>query len=213
MAALLVVLAIMALLLSMALPVWGHAARREREAELIFRGEQYARAIMLYQRQLPGAWPPDIETLVEGRFLRRAYRDPMTPDGEFRLVPLSELAALAGPDGAGGGAEDPADDANRGPERRRSGGGRVGPGSGMGQFADRDGASSGRADGGIAGVVSRSDRASIARYKGRSRYSDWIFTPGAAADGGAGAPQPADAAAAGRGGAGGFPRRAGVQAR
>ena len=84
MAALLVVLGIMSLLLSMALPVWHHAARREREAELIFRGEQYARAIMLYQRQTPGAYPPDVDTLVEGRFLRRAYRDPMTADGEFR---------------------------------------------------------------------------------------------------------------------------------
>ena len=55
MAALLVALAVMSLMLSMALPVWHHAAQREREAELIFRGEQYARAIMLYQRQTPGA--------------------------------------------------------------------------------------------------------------------------------------------------------------
>ena len=52
MAALLVVLAVMSLMLSMALPVWHHAAQREREAELIFRGEQYARAIILYQRPL-----------------------------------------------------------------------------------------------------------------------------------------------------------------
>ena len=96
MAALLVVLAVMSLMLSMALPVWHHAARREREAELIFRGEQYARAIMLYQRQTPGAYPPDVETLVEGRFLRRAYRDPMTADGEFRLILQSELAGVAG---------------------------------------------------------------------------------------------------------------------
>ena len=58
MAALLVVLAGMSLMLSMALPVWHHAAQREREAELIFRGEQYARAIMLYQRRTPGAYPP-----------------------------------------------------------------------------------------------------------------------------------------------------------
>ena len=107
MAALLVVLAVMSLMLSMALPVWHHAARREREAELIFRGEQYARAIMLYERQTPGAYPPDVETLVEGRFLRRAYRDPMTADGEFRLILQSELAGLAGQGASEGAADGP----------------------------------------------------------------------------------------------------------
>ena len=104
MAALLVVLAVMSVLSSVALPAWRHAAQREREAELIFRGEQYARAVMLYQRRTPGAWPPDVDTLVEGRFLRRAYRDPMTADGEFRLVLQSELAAPSGPGASGGTA-------------------------------------------------------------------------------------------------------------
>jgi hypothetical protein len=59
MAALLVGLAIMGVLMSVVLPVWSHAAKREREAELIFRGEQYTRAIELYQRQFVGAYPPD----------------------------------------------------------------------------------------------------------------------------------------------------------
>ncbi len=94
MAALLVALAVMSLMLSMTLPVWHHAAQREREAELIFRGEQYARAIMLYQRQTPGAYSP----AVEGRFLRRAYRDPMTAGGEFRLILQSELGSLSAAD-------------------------------------------------------------------------------------------------------------------
>ena len=53
MAALLVALAVMSLMLSMALPVWHHAAQREREAELIFRGEQYARAIIGARVEIP----------------------------------------------------------------------------------------------------------------------------------------------------------------
>ena len=65
MSALLVSIFIMSLLLAMALPVWHHAARRERESELIFRGEQYARAIALWQRQRPGSTPQDIDTLIE----------------------------------------------------------------------------------------------------------------------------------------------------
>ncbi len=102
MAALLVALAVMSLMLSMTLPVWHHAAQREREAELIFRGEQYARAIMLYQRQTPGAYSP----AVEGRFLRRAYRDPMTAGGEFRLILQSELVEFSGLGAVGGAADD-----------------------------------------------------------------------------------------------------------
>ncbi len=159
MAALLASLAILAVVASMALPAWRHAAQREREAELIFRGEQYARAIMLYQRQLPGAFPPDVETLVEGRFLRRAYRDPMTEGGEFRLIPQSELATAGG---AGEGAL-PA-----GAQRTGGAGAAVsGRETGTGE--------PGGVEGGIAGVASRSTAASIARYNGAARYDEWRF--------------------------------------
>ena len=85
MAGLLVSIGVMSVLLSVLLPAWTLVAKREREAELIFRGEQYARAIELYQRQYVGAYPPDFDTLVEERFLRRLYKDPMTEDGVFPL--------------------------------------------------------------------------------------------------------------------------------
>ena len=65
MGTLLVSIFIMSLITSMALPVWHHVAQREREAELIFRGQQYARAIALWQRQRPGSTPEDLDTLVE----------------------------------------------------------------------------------------------------------------------------------------------------
>ena len=193
MAALLVVLGIMSLLLSMALPVWHHSARREREAELIFRGEQYARAIMLYQRQTPGAYPPDVDTLVEGRFLRRAYRDPMTADGEFRLILQSELSEFGGAGEAGaaaGGAPGEEEDGLR----RADGdaGDRPGFLQGVRPFANRDEREPGGVDGNIAGVVSRSEESSIALYNGQSKYSDWVFLgegPGTG-EAGAGAGQP-----------------------
>ena len=192
MAALLAALAVMSLVLSMALPAWRHAAQREREAELIFRGEQYARAIMLYQRRTPGAYPPDVETLVEGRFLRRAYRDPMTADGEFRLILQSELAEFSGPGGAGGAADAAPGPAEDGPLRRRQGDeARDEPGfmRGVRPFANRRDGAPGGADGNVAGVVSRSEETSIALYKGRSKYSGWVFiNAGPAAGAAAGAP-------------------------
>jgi type II secretory pathway pseudopilin PulG len=75
--------------------VWSTAVKREREAELLFIGEQYRRAIGEYYKMSPGrrAYPPSIESLlVDERFpnpvhhLRRVYRDPMTATGEFELI-------------------------------------------------------------------------------------------------------------------------------
>jgi hypothetical protein len=99
MAALLVMLGVMLVLMSAALPAWRFQARREKEAELIFRGEQIARSVYLYQRKNgPGAFPPSLDVLVQGRYLRKKYKDPMTKDGEFQLL----LAGMA-PQGRGRG--------------------------------------------------------------------------------------------------------------
>src|SRR5262249_17996324 len=78
MAALLVSLAVMSVLMMVALPVWPKQAQREKEAELIFRGEQYARAIALYRAKNGNQFPPNIDVLVQGKFLRKKYLDPVT---------------------------------------------------------------------------------------------------------------------------------------
>jgi len=78
MAALLVGLSVIGVTLTAAVPMWRTAARREREAELVFRGEQYVQAIRLFQRRYAGTLPPSIDVLVEQRFLRRRYQDPIT---------------------------------------------------------------------------------------------------------------------------------------
>jgi type II secretory pathway pseudopilin PulG len=86
MVALLVGLSIMSVMMTVAMPVWTQAARREREAELVFRGEQYKRAIALFQRVSgPGRLPPSLDVLVDGRFLRKKYVDPIT-GGDFLLI-------------------------------------------------------------------------------------------------------------------------------
>jgi type II secretory pathway pseudopilin PulG len=98
MVALLVGLSVMSVAATLALPVWKQAAQREKEAELIFRGEQYKRAVALFQRRAgPGVLPPDIDFLVENRFLRRAYRDPMT-SGDFEVI---RRGGVSGPARAG----------------------------------------------------------------------------------------------------------------
>jgi len=66
MAALLVSLGVMMVLMSVAMPVWRTQAQREKEAELVFRGEQIARGINLYMRKMGGAnYPPTLDVLVQ----------------------------------------------------------------------------------------------------------------------------------------------------
>ena len=73
--ALLVGMAVAAVWLGAALPAWRQQALREKEGELIFRGEQYARAIVLYQKKNEGRYPRDIDQLVSERYLRKKWKD------------------------------------------------------------------------------------------------------------------------------------------
>lgn len=167
-AALLVSLGVMAVMMSVALPVWRQQTQREKEGELIFRGEQYARAIGLYQRKFAGAFPPSIDLLVEQRFLRKKYKDPMTEEGEFQLLYATSQTSQqqaqpgAAQPGAAGIARQPVP-VVQGPAPTDAGPGRATPG----------------ALGGLIGVASKSKERSIRLYKGRGRYNDWhfIFTP------------------------------------
>lgn len=73
------------------------AKQREREEELLFIGEQYRQAIRSYYQIIPpgGArsLPRSLSDLEEDnrfptpvRHIRRAYKDPMTEDGEWSTI-------------------------------------------------------------------------------------------------------------------------------
>ena len=78
MVALLIAMAVVAIWMTAALPSWRQQAQREKEEELIFRGEQYAMAIALFQFKNNNVPPPDIDILVSQRFLRKKWKDPVT---------------------------------------------------------------------------------------------------------------------------------------
>ena len=92
MAALLAALIVAGLLLASALPFWATLVKREKEAELIWRGTQYARAIDLFRQKYGYVFPPDIDTLLRERFLRKKYTDPMVADGEFQFLYAVQLS-------------------------------------------------------------------------------------------------------------------------
>ncbi len=221
MAALLVAMSVIAVLLSVALPTWSQMVRRDREEELIFRGEQYARAINQYQRKFANQSPSSLDVLIEQRMLRKKFKDPLSPnkDGEFQMLYMS---SGTGPQGSGPGM---------GPQGPGQGtGGRntgpQGPGGtgwpGKRRRPDRTWwhwtrwrhrPVDVRGGGPIVGVTSKNTGQSIRLYKGKNRYNEWQFigmemSPRAGGPGGAGGgggmppggrgPQPG-----GRGGRGG----------
>ena len=85
MVVLLVAMAATAVWMGAALPSWRQQAQREKEAELVYRGEQYARAIALYMRKNNGALPPNVDLLISQRYLRKKYKDPITDD-DFQFI-------------------------------------------------------------------------------------------------------------------------------
>jgi len=166
MAALLVALGAMAVFASMAMPVWRTVLQREKEEELIFRGQQYVRSIRLFQRKFANAYPPNLDLLIDQRFLRRKYKDPMSGDADFVILYQSMIQqarpGAAGQPGAAGG---------------RAIGGRAGevtPPTAIPQtpLANLDAAGP---RGGIVGVVSRNTGTSFRTYNGRSAYNQWQF--------------------------------------
>ncbi len=154
MAALLVGLSVMAVLMTAALPVWSHWAKREREEEWIWRAKQYARAIVLFQRSGKfgaNTFPPSFDFLVEQRFLRRKYKDPITGD-DFQ--PLFAGNRTPGQPGAPGQPGQP---------------GPLGPPIQPGQQAQATAA-------GLIGVTSKSKDSSIKIFNGRQKYNEWAVT-------------------------------------
>lgn len=161
---------LMSIGLMIAVPVWQTQIQREKEAELIFRGKQYVEAIRLFQRKKPGTFPRDFEELMEEKCLRKLFEDPISPDGKWNIILLSQ---------------GPASQRSRQPTRR-PGASRTGS-----QATQRSGSGSAFAvqrvliapqdalsaidNPQILGVVSASTQSSIKIYYNQDSYDKWLF--------------------------------------
>jgi type II secretory pathway pseudopilin PulG len=93
--ALLAAIVILGIMLGAAGKYWSHVMLREKEAELLFRGDQYVRAIESYYTKPPNGHqpilPPSIDELLKDsrfatrRHLRKKYKDPITGE-DFTVI-------------------------------------------------------------------------------------------------------------------------------
>jgi type II secretory pathway pseudopilin PulG len=199
MAALLVAMAVMAIMMTVAMPVWKQAAQREKEEELIFRGNQFTHAIGLFQKKYANAYPPNIDVLVEQRFLRKKFKDPITNEDFLPLLAGQAVPGSATPGGPTGSPTTgrgqtgtPSMGAGRGMSPSTSPGTTSPGGISSGGLSSPTGSQPGGGVGGVMGVTSKSKDKSIRLYNGRSHYNEWAFvftpqqqTPGGGAPGSA----------------------------
>lgn len=140
--------------LLVAVPVWQTQIQREKEEELIFRGNQYVEAIRLFQRKNPGSFPRSLEELFEEKCLRKMYKDPMTEHGEWNIiVPYQRVSPR--------------------PKRGRSSA--ESEGTVQKILVVPPGASSSIENIQIIGVVSTSYERSFHIYLGQETYDRWLF--------------------------------------
>lgn len=95
--ALMILVTVLLISLTATLPSIYQEGQREREKEAIFRGEQYARAVYLFHRQF-GRYPTSVKEMLGTnngtRFLRQAFRDPLSPTGRWRFIHANAAGVL-----------------------------------------------------------------------------------------------------------------------
>jgi type II secretory pathway pseudopilin PulG len=144
-----------------AVPVWQTELQREKEEELIFRGKQYAEAVRIFVQKNPGRFPASLKDLLDKKCIRRLYKDPFGPDGQWNVILASTGASTgASMSGASGGTSAAA--------------------GGLGQAAQEVLVAPERVlpaikDPRILGVVSSSTSKSIKIYNDQESHDKWLF--------------------------------------
>jgi len=198
-------LLVMAIMLGAAVQQWSTVQRRENEEELIFRGNQYVKAIKRYQAEHGGALPTSLEILVEPgprrlRYIRKLFRDPMVPDGKWGILlahpsgkgyinpnaptPTGE-GEVPGLEDLGKGLSDSGKDEYRAYKSSKSSRGKSfavqsgWPAAGDTSFGDpaekKSVTAPGQPVGPIVGVVSLANEVSFRIYREHENYTEWAF--------------------------------------
>jgi len=197
MIAVVVALAILMIFSTMAAKSWQDVLRRDREAEMMFRAQEITRAIAKFRKahsRLPNTLEELIEPGPQGQyFLRREYKDPLVPDGNWGLLFAAPGGGILDPNSPGLGAENQVPEIGSKSHKPTNPLDALTPGVAGGQPSGLP----------IVGVKSLSQDRPFRVYKGQRDYATWqfsIFDLEPQLPGGGGA-----AGAGGQGNAGGQP--------
>jgi type II secretory pathway pseudopilin PulG len=180
-------------------PRIGTQIKRDREEELVHRGNAYVRAIQLYYRKFQ-RFPANIEQLENTnnlRFLRKRFPDPVTGKEEWRLIHFGQAKPKQLPawqKGKGGGSITPAAGL-AGSNTKAATPGNLTPGGGLADNSSKAatpgsqgsgivnaadiskplGDGSSIASGPIVGVSSTSEKKGLKEINGKTKYNEWEF--------------------------------------
>ncbi|MFN2386784.1 MAG: type II secretion system protein [Thermoanaerobaculia bacterium] len=159
--AVVIAISILSIMIAAVAPAVSTIMRRDREAELIFRGKQYARAIGLFQRRY-GRYPTSLEEMYETRprTIRKLWKDPTCNCDDWFLLIQGQPDSVPAVDLGGPRPPSTFEDARRptpgifGPREETK---NVGP---------------------IAGVRSKVHKEALREWRGRRYYDEWRFIVG-----------------------------------
>jgi type II secretory pathway pseudopilin PulG len=180
--ALAILITVMNIAVAAALPYWSSWAQRQKEAELIFRGLQYAEAIRIF-RVRQGRLPTALEELVEvePRTIRQLWPNPMAEDGRWGLLMQGGPSNTGQRGNQGGGAQ---------PATNAAAVAAAGGGSMTAVPPPNEEEGEGPVVGPILGVYSATPGPSMRVFNGQQDVGEWYFTseliqlrPGNAGDG------------------------------
>lgn len=184
-------IAVMSIAMGVAVQTVEFQMRREREAELIFRGEQFIEAVRLYKIKY-GRYPMQLKEIYEAkpRVIRKRWKDPITDSENWGIVFLGQEGRtgqqgrqLAGPGATSDSAFSDRGTLPNGPTSDYGGNTGSGQGQGQGRGTGLGPGQQGKGPlgtggvkmGPIVGVHSTSCDEAIKIYEGRTTYCEWRF--------------------------------------
>lgn len=185
-----VAMAIIVILLAAVGPTVATIIERDREKELIFRGKQYARAVLAFQKRY-GRFPNELKELskVKPRSIRKLWKDPMCNCDDWQIIiagsPEAAPMGMAPPPGGSGpgfnrtprpGQTTPGFGSDLTPTPPFLGGG--GSASVTPTPSSSFGPATGQPVGPIIGVRTKVRRKTIFDWRGRSYTDEWRFIAG-----------------------------------
>ena len=198
-------IAVLTILIAAVAPSIATIAQRDKEIELVFRGKQYARAILAFQRRF-GRYPNSLKELeeIKPRSIRQLWKEPMCncADGWVPIIAGTPDAMPmgAGPQPQGGGmpgsglpgaprARTPGPSTNNQPGTTYTGGGPQNPGNPGGPgggaatptpapFSTGIFGEKPQTVGPIVGVKIAEHKKALRKWRDKEFYDEWRFIAG-----------------------------------